>query len=515
MTSRRDDQPLVLAIDLGTSSVRALAFDASGRALPDSECQFPYALQTGSDGSAVVDPQVLSELAAGAIDGCLNNLGNRAGSIAAVGMTSFWHGVMGLGPDHQPLTPMYFWADTRSSPDAALLRREFDEPAILQRTGCRFHSSYWPAKLHWLRRTDPTTFARVSRWCSFSEYLLGTWCQGAATGVSISMASGTGLLDVHRLIWDEEALAASGISRDLLSPFSPDRAGGTLRSDVAHRWPALAGIPWFPALGDGACANVGSGAIGPGRIAITIGTSGAMRLVLPAPRDRRWIAAPELWAYRLDEELAVLGGALSNGGNLVAWMRNSLQFSDAAAIEQEAAAVAPDSHGLTVLPFLAGERSPAWHDEAEGVIAGLRLSTTPAEIYRAGLEATAYRFAQIYDDLAPLAETSHQIVANGGALLQSPLWLQITADVLGHDLLTLPPNEESSARGAAAMALVAAGIADTLSALPDPAAEAKVVRANPAAHNRYRRARERHRHLEAMLVHREWTWDAGTSAMKD
>lgn len=506
MTRHSEASPIVIAIDLGTSSVRALAFDARCVVLEGTEAQVPYSLKTGTDGTAEADPKILEALTAEAVDGCLAHLGRRSKAVAAVAMTSFWHGLMGVDRENRPLTPAYSWADTRSASDAALLRREVDEPGQLHRTGCRIHSSYWPAKLRWLRRTSPGVFSSVDRWCGFSEHLLRGWCEQGSTGVSISMASGTGMLDVHELDWDAATLVASGIRRDQLSPLVPANSGGRLGRTMADRWPALAEVPWYPALGDGACANVGSGAIGPGRIAITIGTSGAMRLILPAPRDRRWVAAPELWAYRLDEERAVLGGALSNGGNLIAWMRSTLQVTGGSDLEESAARIAPDDHGLTFLPFLAGERSPKWHDQADGVIAGLRLSTTSAAIYRAGLEAAAFRFGAIYADLLPLADTHHQIIANGGALLQSPLWLQITADVLGHDVLALPPTEEASARGSAAMALVSIGVVHSLADLPDPADKARAIRSDTRRHEVYRQAAKRQALLEQQLIGRDSTW---------
>ncbi|HEU5433781.1 MAG TPA: FGGY-family carbohydrate kinase, partial [Thermomicrobiales bacterium] len=350
-----------------------------------------------------------------------------------------------------------------------------------------------------LARTRPETFARVAHWTSFAEYAALRLAPTAGLRVSISMASGAGLLDVHRLDWDEEALAMAGIARATLSPLVDAGDGAPLGEAFARRWPALAHAPWFPALGDGACANVGSGAIGPGRIALTLGTSGAMRLVLPAPPGAVWRVPPDLWAYRLDHDCAVLGGALSNGGNLLAWLRQLLAIAPDSATVAAAAALEPDAHGLTFLPVVAGERSPAWHDEANGIIAGLTLATRPEDLLRAAMEAVAYRFARIYDALRPLATEPHQIVANGGAILNSPAWLQITADALGHPLIALPPSDEASARGAALMAAVAAGLLPDLAAAPDPAAGCPAYAPAPARTERYRAGRLRQERLEALL----------------
>ena len=218
---------------------------------------------------------------------------------------------------------------------------------------------------------------------------------------------------------------------------------GACGADFASRWPALADAQWFPALGDGACANVGSGAIGPSRIALTVGTSAAVRMILPRPPDQAWVVPDGLWAYRLDRQRAVLGGALSNGGNLLRWIWDTTGTDRDDETTMAAAALAPDSTGLTFLPFLAGERSPGWHDDASGVIAGLTLSTRPEQLIRAGMEAVAYRLADVYDALRPLASAEHEIVASGGAILVMPSWLQITADALGHTLIASTPGDES------------------------------------------------------------------------
>ena len=318
-----DRAPLIVALDAGTSSVRALAFDSHGHAIGETEEQLPYRLETTPDGGATFPAESLFDLTVKAIDGVVARLGDAAAGVAAVGSTSFWHSLMGIDATGTPTTPVFYWADTRSAPEATKLRAQLDPDAIWQRTGCRLHSSYWPAKLRWLRRTDPDTFRRTTRWLSFAEYALGRLCQGEAGAATICMASGTGLLDVHAMIWDAEMLEVSGIGSDRLSPLVDLGPPGCLRADFANRWPVLADAHWFPALGDGACANVGSGATGPSRIALTVGTSAAVRMILPRPPDEDWTVPDGLWAYRLDRDRAVLGGALSNGGNLLRWIWNT------------------------------------------------------------------------------------------------------------------------------------------------------------------------------------------------
>jgi gluconokinase len=192
------------------------------------------------------------------------------------------------------------------------------------------------------------------------------------------------------------------------------------------------------------------------------------------------------------------GGALSNGGNLLRWVRDLVGAPLDGPAMAAAAAMPPDAHGLTLLPFVAGERSPGWHDGADAAIAGVTLATRPEHLLRAAMEAVALRFARVYEALRPLAAPEHEIVVNGGAIVNSPAWLGIVADALGHDLLALPAGDEASARGAALVALVAAGVLPDLAAA-DPAAAAEPERPDPDRHARYKLARARQERLEAAL----------------
>lgn len=501
------EAPLVLALDLGTSSFRALLFDRQGRAVEGSEEQLRHTLRTTADGGAEAGPEALFELLVHCIDGVLDRIGPRAADIVAVGQSCFWHSLVGVDGRHEPLTPVLMWADRRSASQAQTLAAQLGSE-VHSRTGAAFHSSYWPAKIRWLQETQPETFRQIAHWQSFAEFASQRLCGDGSA--SIAMASGTGLLRVRTLEWDTELLQALGVDSATLPPLI-DRTDPCrpLLPAYAERWPALAEIPWFPAIGDGACANVGSGAVARDRLALTLGTSGAMRLVCTEDE----IVVPRgIWAYRLDRGHAVIGGATSNGGILMDWLRNLVGASIDGATVAEANALPPDSHGLTLLPFIAGERFPPHVDRATGVIAGLTLATKQSALVRAGMEAVAYRLGRMYDRLHALVAPDHTVAANGGAILGSPVLLQIVADTLGHELIALPPEEEASARGAAILALHAAGELPSLAAAPDPArlADARVYTPDPARHERYRAAQDRQERLETILFPEGATWDEST-----
>lgn len=487
--------PLVLALDIGTSSTRALLFDRRGRAIRDSESQISFDMTTTPDGGAEIDAALLFDLVCQSIDTVsqVNNV-----EIAAIGISCFWHSLVGLNSIGNPVTPVYLWADTRSREEVDAIKSEFDPHQLWQRTGCFVHSSYWPGKLRWIARTEPEIAEKVIRWCAFSDYVLRRLFN--VDGTSVSMASSTAMLNATTLRWDEMAIAAAGIDASLLPEIIDQRTRlVNMQSEFAMRWPLLDSVPWFFGIGDGACANVGSGGIGPDRIALTVGTSGAVRMVKPAVAGQSLGTPESLWTYRLDEGRAVVGAAISNGGKVIDWLADLTGTEIDGEIAQAAALLAPDAHGLTMLPFLAGERAPIWNDWATGGVVGLRLSTTQADLMRAGMESVSYRLAWLYRDVTSEAEVEHQIIANGGAILRSDAWLQMMADVVQHQIIALAADEEASARGAAILALEYAGIIDSLTEVDDPVETGRVFEPNPANAAAYQSGMDRQHTLLTSL----------------
>jgi gluconokinase len=484
--------PILVALDVGSSSVRAIAFGPEGHAL-GVECQRPYEPTTTPDGGVEIDADWLAGQAADVLDGLVTALGPRAGRVVAVATSTFWHTLLGLDRTGRPLTPIYSWADTRSADAVEVLRARVDEKAYHARVGCRLHTSYLPARLWWLRERDARAFGAVRHWVSFGEYL-GFRLFGELR-TSISMASGTGLFDQWARRWDPPILDVLGLGPEHLGPIVDlDRPFRGLRPEFARRWPALARVPWLPALGDGACSNVGAGCVTPARAGLMIGTSGAMRVCFPAES----VAIPDgLWCYRVDGRRLLLGGSLSNGGSLYAWLTETLRVPASEAVEREFAAMEADAHGLTVLPFLAGERSLGWAAAARAAVVGLSLATRPMDILRAGLETVAYRFTLIHERLREACPDLREVVATGGALLASPAWTQIMADVLGVPL-TPSTETEGSSRGAALLASEALGLIPSVAAVA--AGVGPALPPDPARHARYRAGLARHRQLYDLLV---------------
>jgi gluconokinase len=322
----------VLALDVGSSSVRAQRFDEHGE--PADELR-----QERYDGR---DPDEIVALSRAVVGGAEPD-----------GISCFGHSLIPLGKHGKPLTELLGWRDTRSAEAAEWLRRRLDNDAVHARTGAYLHPAFWPAKLAWLAETQPDVFRAAERFVSFADYF------GGEAVTSPSLASGTGLLDLTTSRWDEELLAALGVE--------------------AERLPELADVPvWI----DGVCSNLGAGCTG-GRAALNVGTSGALRVLYETERPQ---PRPGLFLYRLDGRRVVEGGAVSDGGNLYRWLQETLAPSPKAGDRD---------HGLTFLPFLGGERSPGWDPDETGTITGLTFATTAGDIRQAALEGVGFRFAAI------------------------------------------------------------------------------------------------------------------------
>jgi gluconokinase len=384
----------IVALDVGSSSVRAVAYDADGVAEP-------------GDAHISTASRDADEL----VDACRAVLA-QVGEGDAVAISCFWHSLLALDAQDRPASRILTWRDLAGDPP------ELDPAAYHARTGCFLHPAYWPAKI---RNLD------AARYVSFCDYLLL-----ALTGelrTTPSVASGTGLFDPNALAWDPETLDALGLDTTRLPPIADEPVAGV-----------------WPALGDGACSNVGTGCLSRGRAAVMVGTSAAARVVYAADHA---VPRPGLFLYRLDARRFCEGGALSDGGNLHAWIVRTLHDHDAHAIADAPAA----AHGLVFLPFLGGERSLGWNPARRGAIHGLSFATTPADIAQAALEGVAYRLADVLAALGDL----ESIVATGGGLLANPAWLQVLADALGRPV-EVSATAEGSARGAAMMALERLGL---------------------------------------------------------
>ncbi len=428
----------VLALDVGSSSVRAQRFDARGQPQDDLRRE-QYASADAREVAAAVR-RVL-------------------GDAEPDGTSCFAHSLVAVDRDWNALTPILGWRDVRSADAAEQLAQRLDPADVHRRTGAFLHPSFWPAKLAWLAETEPEVFRRAGWFVSFAEYLRGKppGSSAAQPQTSVGMASTSGLLDLTTQDWDGELLSVLGLDRD--------------------RLPRIADIPVWS---DAACSNVGAGCATRERAALMVGTSGALRVLYetgqPQPR-------PGLFLYRLDERRVVEGGALSDGGDLHDWLVRTLGDASGSLAARD-----PRDHGLVFLPFLGGERSTGWAPHARGTIHGLTLETTGLDVRQAAYEGVGFRFAAILDLLPEVQE----VVGTGGGLLHDPDWTQIMADALARPV-SVSGVPEASLRGAAVLALERSGHE------ADEAPIDTVIRPRAERADAYRSARQEQQRLYEVL----------------
>ena len=439
----RAGKAAVLALDLGTSSVRALVTDATGQARDGVLARRPSGLEVDDDGRAELDADAVVEAVAACIDE-LHEAGHLDG-VELVATSCFWHSIMGTDRAGKPVTPLLTWADARATPVAVRLRSRTDPAALQARTGCWPHALYWTAKLPWLAEQAST---RPAAWAGMAEHL-GRRLLGEPA-MAVSMASGTGLLDLGAAGWDAGALELAGVEASALPEVAPAGWRGRLDAAGRRRWPALAGAAWAPALGDGAAANLGAGCTTSDKAAVTIGTSAAIRVAGGRVDDR---IDRRLWRYLIEHGRPITGMAMSAGGNLFGWATTALALPEGDQLEAALAKVRPGA-GVTALPYQAGSRPPLDLPGGSGVLAGLSLATSPVELLAGLMESVCLGLADGDDALAAGRGSGPRpaVVASGGALLASGWWRQRLADALGRPVALLDASE-LSAEGAAVAAL--------------------------------------------------------------
>ncbi len=450
--------PLVVAIDIGSSSVRAELFGADGRPRRRSFSQVRYLPTIDGHGGVSVEFPRLLGVVASTLDAFVARAGADLGRVTGVGISCFLHSLAATDPTGRAITPLLTWADTSSAGEAAELRTWLDGQRLWQETGAPLHASYWPAKIVHLRRSiGPSS----PGWAGAPELLYRELTGSRAS--DLSQASGSGLLDRRAGTWHGALLEALDLRATALPEIAAPNSWARLSGWAATRWPALARVPWFSPWSDASCGNVGLGCLAGGPAALQVGTSGALRAIVADPVPT---IPAGLFGHRLADGTALVGGQLSEGGGVAAAVARLLGRS-MRALEVEAAALPPDGHGLTVLPYLAGERGPGYHDGARGVLAGLLLGSTPGQVFLAVLEAIALDFAALDRRLATTLAGPPRIVASGGALARSPLLVDILAAALGRPIEA--SAGEASSRGAAILALAAGGTIGSPADVPAPA----------------------------------------------
>jgi len=429
--------PLVLALDIGSTATRGGVHDASGRRVHDLQHKVPHAFTVAPDGTSVIDPDQVTAEVEEILDAVTDDvrLGTR---IAGVAMDTFAASLIAVDAAGRALTPCLTYADSRSADAVTALREELDEHAVQQRTGTRLHTSYHAPRLRWLATAQPRVVAAAVHWWSLGEYVLARLIGQPLAGTST--AAWTGLLDRRTGGYDAPLLAAAGIGAAQLSP-PRDEA-----QPAPTRWPALARAVWFPVITDGFASNIGSGAVDATVLTAATATSGALRVLLDGPADPLPFG---LWNYRVDGGRTLLGGAINDVGRAVSWAQNTLRLGP----ELAAVLTAPPSDATPlVLPYLTGERAPGWVGGARAVLGGVSAATDADTLFRGIVEGVAMTYARVADELHPAAPQVVEVAAAGRVSNDRPEWLHVLADVLGRPV-THVTRRRATQRGTALLAL--------------------------------------------------------------
>ncbi|WP_091559402.1 FGGY family carbohydrate kinase [Micromonospora pattaloongensis] len=435
----------ILALDLGTSSARAMVLDSAARPLPGALARRKVVITQGRDGAATIDVAVYLA----AVVECLDELSaaGRLDGIALVVATGQWHSLLPVDVAGTPLGPVMTWLDTRAvAPET--VSGPVDAAAFHQRTGAWWHRFFWTVRLRWLReRLGPGPV----RFVGLLEYVYAVLLGDAP--MSVSQASGTGMLDLATLDWDPEAVELAGVRPRELPPLAPAGWRGRLRPEYARRWPGLRDVPWAPSTGDGAASNVGSGCVDATRAAVTVGTSAAVRLVQPVPAGRPLPPLPQtLWRYRVDHERIVTGIAYSSGGNLFAWARRELRLPRGPELEAALQRVTPGA-GVRADPRFGGDRPPGQAPPGSGQLAGLSFDTTAVELLAALMDGVCQQVAADLRLLESTVDRTVEVVLGGGAVAASPWWRRAFHETLAPRSVRRVANPEVGATGAALLAL--------------------------------------------------------------
>jgi gluconokinase len=420
----------VIGLDVGTTSVKATGFDATGATAGHAEVTYPQFAPGEQDPAVVVDAamQVLEQAGPG-----------------PVACSTAMHGLVALDAHDTPLGPLLTWADTRAAAQADRLRAQ--HPELHDRTGTPLHPMSPLAKLVWFRECEPQIHAAARRWVGLKELVLhrltGRWL------VDWSVASGTGLLDLSTLDWDAEALELAGIDREQLADL-------VATTDVVGEGVVAGG-------GDGPLANLGIGAVHHGVAALSIGTSGALRLIVERP-----VVDPEhrVFCYALTRDRWSVGGAINNGGVVLQWAHDALAPELSIGELLDLASTAPPGcDGLLMAPYLLAERAPHWRSGATASYVGLRRDHGRAHLVRAALEGVCQQLHLVLDSLESAGQEVREIRATGG-FARSRFWRQLLADVLGRSI-GFPESHEGSGFGAALLGLQALGEIESIDVAAD------------------------------------------------
>lgn len=483
---------LVIALDIGTTSAKAIIFELNGKVVAEAERMITsYYPQSGW---VEQDPIEIERSSVGAIRDVIDLANIDQNQLLTLGISCAMHSLICVDNEFTPLSQAIIWADGRSTEQAKELRKT-NGNEIYKKTGLPNHPMSPLSKLLWMKETNFEPYQKAAYFISAKEFVIQKWFGQQL--IDYSMASATGLFNMNTFGWDVDALALAGVNKKQLSKIVPPTTILTgIDQGIADEMGISSDMQFVIGAADGQLANLGSGAISAGEVAISAGTSGAIRQMIQGFKVSE---NQETFCYAFTKDFSIIGGPTNNGGIALQWLKELIEYEGSFDdLTKEAEKVAPGAEGLLFLPYINGERAPIWKQEAKGNFFGLSITHKKEHLVRAVLEGITYNLYHIGQALEGQAGEPEKIFVNGG-LARSPLWVQMLADVFGKEVY-LSESHHSAAWGAAWTALVAIEKVTSFEAIKQNIPIEAIVQPNQESHKIYAEAFKKYKLIARDLV---------------
>lgn len=449
-----------LGVDIGTTSTKSVLFAEKGKVISMHHVEYP--LYSPAPSIAEQDPEEIFQAVLETMKVAIKKGEINTEQLKLVSFSSAMHSLIAMDDNGKPITRCITWADSRATETAEKIKNELNGLAIYRRTGTPIHPMSPLAKITWLKEDHPEIFSKTSKFIGIKEYIFFKLFNRYVMDYSI--ASATGLFNLEQLNWDAEALSVAGITTEQLpEPVSTKFYLTGLKNEFVEELGISGNTPFVVGASDGVLSNLGVNAIDPGVMAVTIGTSGAIRTVTDKP-----VTDPKgrIFCYALTENHWVVGGPVNNGGMTFRWVRDQLAWSEVETakrlgidpydvLTKIADKVTPGAEGLIFHPYLAGERAPLWNANARGSFFGLGLHHKKEHMIRSVLEGVILNLYTVMLALQEMIGVPQKIQATGG-FARSALWRQMMADIFNQEVV-VPESFESSCLGAVVLGMYALG----------------------------------------------------------
>ena len=441
-----------IGVDIGTTSTKAVLFNDAGKALTKVERE--YQIYMPEQSFREQKPDEIFEAVLFSLKLCIQESNISVNDIGFVSFSAAMHSLMAVDKEGKALTDSIIWADTRSASYTEEYKLNGKGLEIYFRTGTPVHPMSPLYKLMWLRDNRNNIFRTAHKFISIKEYvfyrLFGEYI------VDYSIASATGMFDIFMFQWDREALDILGLNEDRLSkPVPTTYCIKDLKDSYCEFTGLNQNTMFVIGASDGCLANLGSNALKPGTAAVSIGTSGAVRVTFDKPVTD---VKGRVFCYILSKDKYVVGGPINNGGVIYRWFRDNLAVSGSKypLINEAVRSIKPGSDGLLFLPFLMGERAPYWDADLRGGFLGISDIHNRNHFARAVIEGICFDLNDVLQAIREQVGNVDRIMASGGFTAFDE-WVQMLSSIMNINI-EVQESTESSCLGAVMLGMLATGM---------------------------------------------------------